>query len=254
MPLFNISRLLSQCCLTLLFGALGVLWSGAQTPEPREQYINEEFDQRDFDLNKWNKAKAGIDYSRETEKRAKNERESSDVEGEGGSAPSFEWMSAPLAGGLMKVLIIIGGIFVIAIIIRAIIGQGPRDKRLSRNKGMEINLERIEENIHESDLDSFIQQALDQKNYALALRLYYLAVLKALSQQKLINWKKDKTNYQYALEMRLTPYRSGFDEVTRIFERVWYGNSPMSAAIFKDLQPRFTSFLNEIEAIKKKEK
>ena len=61
------------------------------------------------------------------------------------------------------------------------------------HSGKGIN-EKIEENIHESDLDKFIKQAESEEKYNLAIRLYYLAIIKELSLGKLIKWKRNKTN------------------------------------------------------------
>ena len=48
----------------------------------------------------------------------------------------------------------------------------------------------FEEHIYESDLDRFIREATEQGNYALAIRLYYLAIIKELSLNRTILWKK----------------------------------------------------------------
>ena len=110
-----------------------------------------------------------------------------------------------------------------------------------------INLEKIEENLHRADLESFILQALKQEEYALALRLYYLSILKELSQRKAIHWKREKTNRQYVWEMRQSPLSGAFEEVTRIFEQAWYGGRQMDKREYQALEPKFRMLAGKVK-------
>ena len=98
-------------------------------------------------------------------------------------------------------------------------------------------------------MEGFIRQALAEKNYALAVRLYYLAILKELSLTNQIKWKKDKTNREYLREMSGKKLASPFRETTLIFERVWYGNEELTGEVFGTLEPKFKSILQEMTAI-----
>ena len=50
-------------------------------------------------------------------------------------------------------------------------------------------------------LDIYLKKALENKEYKIAIRIYYLKVLKSLQQQGKIYWKKYKTNRHYENEM-----------------------------------------------------
>ena len=113
---------------------------------------------------------------------------------------------------------------------------------------MPTDIEVIEENIYESDLEDFIQQATQQKNYNLAIRLFYLAIIKELSLAKLIKWKRDKTNKDYLNEMRGTELYSSFREQTQIFERIWYGESNLQQTDYANLAGAFQKLLNSAKA------
>ena len=110
-----------------------------------------------------------------------------------------------------------------------------------------LKLEKIEENLHRADLESFILQALKQEEYALALRLYYLSILKELSQRKAIHWKREKTNRQYVWEMRQSPLSGAFEEVTRIFEQAWYGGRQMDKREYQALEPKFRMLAGKVK-------
>ena len=102
----------------------------------------------------------------------------------------------------------------------------------------QVTIENIDAHIHESDLDRMIRQAVEQRNFSLAVRLYYLAIIKELSLSRAIRWRREKTNRDYLRELRHTPLFENFREATRIFERSWYGNKRLAEADFQMLQPR----------------
>jgi len=104
------------------------------------------------------------------------------------------------------------------------------------------------ENVHELDFDSLITNAINAANYRLATRLYYLKTLKKLSDTGLINWQKNKTNFEYYYELKGAEQRKKFYELTRVFESVWYGNHEISAVDFDENLKAFIGFLQNIKA------
>jgi hypothetical protein len=46
--------------------------------------------------------------------------------------------------------------------------------------------------------------------------------------------------------MRTHELSSDFRELTRIFERSWYGDSPLNAQNFEQLEPDFQRFIDRI--------
>ena len=109
----------------------------------------------------------------------------------------------------------------------------------------EIDLNNIEDNLETAELDPIIKKAIAAKNFPLAIRLYYLAILKELTLAGAITWKKDKTNRIYAQEMQPHRLMEDFRHVTSIFERVWYGDSVLGESAFESIQPSFQNLLNE---------
>ena len=71
------------------------------------------------------------------------------------------------------------------------------------------------------------------------MRLYYLAVLKELSLKELIKWKKDKTNGEYLRELAGSRLFGTVQEVTLIFERVWYGKTAVQEEDFLQMEAKF---------------
>jgi preprotein translocase subunit SecG len=206
-------------------------------------------DERAFDKTEWERVTKDIDYSSDTAKeRKKKDEKKREQGGEAGGGGSSRFFEGGNASGIMKFIIIVLAVVVVALLLRSLLGLNkPKNKKIKKVQA--IDLERIEENIHEANLDDFIRQALEQQNFALAIRLYYLAILKELSLKNTIHWKKDKTNKDYLREMRQSDLFGDFRELTAIFERVWYGESPIQAREFHQLEPRFRRMIQQINAI-----
>jgi len=102
------------------------------------------------------------------------------------------------------------------------------------------------ENIHEINFDDELERAINQHNYRLAVRLLYLKCLKQLSDAELIRWQIDKTNNAYITELNNPAQREVFKTLTLQFEYAWYGEFPIDAAVFKNINALFMDFKKSI--------
>lgn len=107
--------------------------------------------------------------------------------------------------------------------------------------------ETLEENIHELDLNQILQKYIQEQNYKRAIRVLYLIAIKELSNKSWIKWKKDKTNYEYVLEMQNKPNHHGpFNELTYIYEWVWYGGHEVEEDTYRNVGPKFNQFMHTL--------
>ncbi len=204
----------------------------------QDKYNKEAIDRRDIDGEKWRKATEGIDYSADKVEKQKQRNSG----GDGSNALAGVFLA------FLKWFFIIGGVVLMAFLIYRFIGEGNIFDARSRKLGLaseEIDLNNIEENLETAELDPIIKKAIAAKNFPLAIRLYYLAILKELTLAGAIVWKKDKTNRIYVQEMQPHPLMETFRTVTAIFERVWYGDTPLDETGFQSIQPSFQNLLNE---------
>ncbi len=109
-----------------------------------------------------------------------------------------------------------------------------------------VEYETIEENIHEIDFNTLIEQAISQGSYRKAVRLYYLKTLKKLSDKEIIDWQKNKTNTDYRYEIQQSNHASAFSEITTIFDYIWYGEFPVDQDLFTQTENKFKQFINSI--------
>jgi hypothetical protein len=205
----------------------------------QEKYNQETINQRDIDAEKWRKATAGIDYSDDKIEQQQPKKRSDN---------SGTMALAGLFLVFLKWFFILGGIGLLAFLIYRFIGEGnvfgTRSRKIVLNSE-EIDLDKIEENLEKVELDPIIKKAIAAKNFPLAIRLYYLAILKELTLAGAIIWKKDKTNRIYVQEMQPHPLMEKFRQVTGMFERVWYGDTTLEETGFEEVRQPFENLLND---------
>ncbi|WP_457654450.1 DUF4129 domain-containing protein [Rhodocaloribacter sp.] len=100
----------------------------------------------------------------------------------------------------------------------------------------------LEEDLATVDFDAGIEAAAAAGDYRRAVRLFYLKALRELADRNLIVWRREKTNHAYVDELRRTPVRRPFAELTYLFEYIWYGEFPVDEAAFGRMRRAFARF------------
>lgn len=162
----------------------------------------------------------------------------------------YEWFSERFSGisnpTIWKTLAYIFIASVIVFIVLKLIGV-DFDGLFKRKSKYNIPYQTIDENIHAIDFNEAITDAVLQKNYRVAVRLYYLKSLKELSDAGLIQWQINKTNQSYVYELQSSKLNSSFSQVTQQFEYTWYGDFPIDEAHFIEIRESFLTFSKQIK-------
>jgi hypothetical protein len=103
-----------------------------------------------------------------------------------------------------------------------------------------------EENIFSLNYEREIRKAMDQQNYRLGIRLWYLFVLTELAQRNIIEFKHERTNSEYIHQLYGTTYYKDFFRLTRSFEYIWYGRFELTPDIYARLQNDFLNFKQQL--------
>lgn len=108
-------------------------------------------------------------------------------------------------------------------------------------KQVRVNVPFREEtgDIRQIDFDTRIHEALRQRNFRLAIRMYYLDALQRLSGAGLVQWHPEKTNRHYFTEIGNPEIRNRFGSLTALFEYVWYGEFELPEAHFEKARSEF---------------
>lgn len=133
------------------------------------------------------------------------------------------------------------GLMIVAIllIIRGLIKADRRGLLFGKVNSNEIKIIETDEDISKIDFDELIANALDGKQYKLAVRYLYLKSLKMLSEKDIIELRNNKTNYQYLNEIKNSQIADSFRVTTNRFEWIWYGDFPVDEDIIKNSQTEF---------------
>ena len=95
-------------------------------------------------------------------------------------------------------------------------------RRSRRIKGEEETLPETDD-IFAIDYDHQISKAAAAGNYRLATRLLYLRLLRTMADKNIIQYKQDRTNLDYLMQLSSSSYYKNFFSLTRNYEYVWYG-------------------------------
>jgi len=106
----------------------------------------------------------------------------------------------------------------------------------------------LETNIHASNFETLIADAESQNNFRLAIRYYYLWLLKNLSEQELIDYDVEKTNSDYQREIVSKSIQEEFSYTSYLYNYIWYGEFDVNQEQFDKAKDAYINFLKSIKA------
>ncbi|MCC7452550.1 MAG: hypothetical protein IT222_00175 [Crocinitomix sp.] len=97
-----------------------------------------------------------------------------------------------------------------------------------------------------TELERMLRDALSNKDYRLAVRIYFIFIVRDLAQKNWIKWEKDKTNLHYLQEMSSQNEYQDFSTAVNYFEVIWYGKREIDEPKFESIRPKFTRLLDKL--------
>ncbi len=212
-----------------------------------------------FSESAWKEVKEGIDYSSDHDMLRKKDKFQGDGEKTAGEKPDDEFYEEQNSSGnrvinlpgIAQPLIYLVFVAILFVILYLFLKNAGVTNKKVRYTSEGINLENIEENIHETDLDKLLKKTLSEGDFMQAIRLLYLTIIKDLSEKKLIDWHKNKTNREYLYELANEEFKKKFEKLTLLFEWAWYGDIKMDEKIYSQLEPKFVEFKNTLDQVGK---
>ena len=125
-----------------------------------------------------------------------------------------------------------------------------RPRFLSEEQEVPLVFLNNEENIVRSEnIGELIEGAINDGDYRLAVRYYYLQLLRQLNQKKLIDYEFQKTNSEYLIEIKADRLRVQLRKVMRIYDFIWYGSFSLTESDFHLAQSNFQDLQTSIKII-----
>jgi hypothetical protein len=109
-----------------------------------------------------------------------------------------------------------------------------------------VHISEDDELLLNQDLKALIKEAVENKDYRLAIRYYYLFNLQKLTDKELIVWQQEKTNEDYIREIQNETIKPTFIKTTRLYDFVWYGNFNINESEFNKAQVLFNQLTKSI--------
>lgn len=149
-----------------------------------------------------------------------------------------------LFGWLFYLAIAIAVIYLVYILLNEG-GSGLFSSR--KNKTLHSYEEITAENIEHADIHTLIKNAENDDHYRLAIRYYYLLVLKTLSLKNHIKFVDDKTNSEYLHEISEKPFSEKFAYTSYLYNYIWYGKFTLNLEQYDKAKSHFLTLLNQVK-------
>ena len=85
------------------------------------------------------------------------------------------------------------------------------------------------------DIHRLLAKAEQENDYVLAIRVSYSALLQMLDKKEVIRWDVSKTNQHYIYEIKNETWSRHFEEISRIFDCVCYGEFPVDETAYRNI-------------------
>ena len=97
------------------------------------------------------------------------------------------------------------------------------------------------------NIDTKLRDAIHEKNFRIAIRYYYLSLLKQLDASELIRWQLGKTNRDYQRELKDQQILNEFINLSGVYEYSWYGHFEVNEEKFVKWQEGFKDVFKRID-------
>lgn len=116
------------------------------------------------------------------------------------------------------------------------------------HKKLSTHSEITAENIEYTDIKILIAKAENTDDYRLAIRYYYLLVLKQLSLKNFIKYEDDKTNADYMNAIASQKFSKSFAYTSYLYSYTWYGEFTLDQEEYHLAKDRFVQLINEVNS------
>lgn len=158
----------------------------------------------------------------------------------------FEWLfgmdqAVGMLAGFLRLIPYLLLAFLLYVLIRFFVNINARSIQHARRNESIVSLSEEEHIIKNEDIQLLIQKALAEKNYRLAVRYYYLHILKLMTDKEIIIWELQKTNDDYIQEIKKAELIAPFRKITHLYDYIWYGNFHIDQTVYQKLETNFSS-------------
>lgn len=207
-----------------------------------QYYYNNKQLKPKFDRKFWENGPGKLQFEEDTlpkPKKDKPQKEKKDSLTKTPPSPSFS--SSDFIDRFKVLLIIVAILIILAILYVLYKNRGVSNRKV--NTDILIDFDDLDEQtLKEAALDDPLSRSLLQGDYKTAYRIKYLQTLQSLVGRNMILYRKEKTNYEYLMELSGKPVYEPFRLLTFNFDGIWYGELMIDREKYESLQIHFDNF------------
>ena len=151
----------------------------------------------------------------------------------------FDSKGGKLGWNIFKMALIIAAIVIIIVLV---IKNNLRTVFYGKSTAVAIDFKEFADDINKISFEELIAQAISNKDFRKAVRLHFLKLLKELTEQNIIKWQPNKTNTDYSMELADSKYYKQFNELSFMYEYIWYGDFRLDETNFRSAISKFKEF------------
>lgn len=148
--------------------------------------------------------------------------------------------------GIYYILIFLGVGALIAAIVYLIINNSSSNSQ--QNIANNVNTSDVldPEVLAKLEINSILNQYLNNGDYRMAVRMLYLQLLQKLYKAGYVLPSKEKTNLDFFYELQGNKLQNGFGKLTNIYEKAWYADADVTASAFNTVQYQYKNYMDTI--------
>lgn len=160
------------------------------------------------------------------------------------NTPDLDVDAPSTSQGFWKILLIIVLIVAAMLLVFFLVrNKKPADKKVV----VDVENDWNPEVITKTELELRLEAAMANEDFRECVRIYFTFILKELIKKGWIQWKKEKTNHHYVMEMGTRAGTLQLMECVRIYDLVWYGEYQIDREIFEMLQPSLLNYYKSLD-------
>jgi hypothetical protein len=140
---------------------------------------------------------------------------------------------------LLQIIAALVIIIVIYLIVKTLINKEGQWIFGKNSQKRTIYYSENEKNIHLLDFEKLIKESIQSGEKRIAVRYYYLWLLKVMAQNRYIEWDIEKTNSDYLYELQRPAHKEEFTYLSYLYNYIWYGEFAIDETSFLKTQNRF---------------
>jgi hypothetical protein len=150
-------------------------------------------------------------------------------------------------GLILKIVVGLVIITVLYLLVRAMVSrEGKWIFGRNSDRGL-LRYEAAADDVRHADFAALVGEALQSGDRRLAVRYYYLWLLKALTRSNHIEWDIEKTNSDYLREIADESLRERFRYLSYLYNNVWYGEFEVDDALFDKTRDAFDQSIRNLK-------